>query len=221
MCAITCDNDYVDEDGGTTYLTWKNGQYLPAPPMLYVPGLRAALQKQAEQARWHAAPRDFERTCALSGTYCARNASHEVQRAILSGANPHVTAQDFNRHKICDQPAPIATATSTNCSSNVDGSSSRIEARANGGAKGEGHNFLQQSHQSPGTAANTSPPESPLRKAEMFHSIHTGSHKETSNHRRRLRNQFLHPQSLDVLWLSSPLLRSRTNHDPRRCLQHQ
>src|SRR4051794_35443686 len=52
MCEISCNSDHFTEgDARTTYLSWENGQYAPAPSMFYVPGLRPIFQKQARRAR--------------------------------------------------------------------------------------------------------------------------------------------------------------------------
>jgi hypothetical protein len=162
MCVVIRDNDYAAEDAGTIYLTWKNGRYVPAPPLFYVPGLRAIFHKQSERARWYAASHNLRRTCILPSTcYETSHAPRPAQGAIFIEGNPHVTIPDFSRHSICSRSAPTAVATSTGYSSEADGADNCMHSHAASRAGDEGQDSSQQSIQSPGSAANTSLPERP------------------------------------------------------------
>jgi hypothetical protein len=121
MCVVTCDTDYATEDAGKPYLTWENGRCAPAPPLLYVPGLRAIFQKHREKAKWQPASTYLARRCALPSTCYADHALAGAKGAIISVAGLYITPRDLSRHKLWYQPAPLAVAPSTGSKSDTDG----------------------------------------------------------------------------------------------------
>src|SRR5450755_3199224 len=143
MCVVRCDTDYNAEDAGVTYLVWESGRYVPAPPLLYVPGLRPLFQKQSKRVRCHAEPSDLQRTSALPNVcYASRQVSGG---AIFAGRNPRLAAKAFSHGKPCDQPAPITATTSYDRSSQGNGAYSFTQAHSNGMAEDEGNNSAQHS----------------------------------------------------------------------------
>lgn len=161
MCVVSCDTDFATEDADTIYLAWENGRYAPAPPLLYVPGLKAIFQKHSERTKWQPASRDLAGTCALPGTDYAGNAPSTAQKAITSVESLHITPQDISRHKLCYQLASLAFATSTGSRSNTNGGDSCRLAQASGGSKDENPDFSSRSRQLYGSAGHTTPPYCP------------------------------------------------------------
>jgi hypothetical protein len=174
MCVVNCDADYAIEDAGTTYLTWENGRYVPAPPLLYVPGLRAIFQKHSERAKWQPASRDLARTCALPDTYYAGHAPGRAQRAIISAERLCSTSQGFSRYKLCYQATPPTVATSAGSISDTGGGGCCRQSQPNGGSEDEGLESSQRSPGSPRNATNTAPPHFPSSQGDSpSHTLHS------------------------------------------------
>src|SRR5271155_943101 len=119
MCVISCNSDHFNEDARTTYLTWENGQYAPAPApsMFYVPGLRPIFQKRARRARRQATARrraELERTQALPYASYPRFVSQRGSKeGIYSGCNAFTTSRNSREHGISGQLGPAAATGST------------------------------------------------------------------------------------------------------------
>lgn len=93
MCIIEYEPSPYTEDRRTTFLTWENGRYVPAPPMVNVPGLRDVFRKQKRQ---------WERQAMIDGwvdyvdapgmrptAYPSGRVIGEVREAYLMGNMPY------------------------------------------------------------------------------------------------------------------------------------
>ncbi len=102
MCIIECDSYPYKEDRSNTYLTRENGRYVPAAPIVYVPGLRQIVRKQDRRR-----DRDYYMNGGppLPMHYIPGHTMGEVGGSAYWVEPPYFsTARDANHHAMLTQP---------------------------------------------------------------------------------------------------------------------
>ena len=105
MCIVKCDSCPYREDRSNTYLTWENGRYVPAAPMVFVPGLRQIIRRQDRQRDWDYYMNGGPPTPMH---YPSGHVLGDFQGPLYLDPPHFTTTQAANRHAMLNQPTQVA-----------------------------------------------------------------------------------------------------------------